>query len=85
MADFEVKLPSLQETSGDDSAGDEAKVSFVYVDEGDTVNEGDDLIEMETDKATFNVPSPKSGTVKSLSVEETDVLKNGDLICILDV
>ncbi len=85
MADFEVKLPSLQETSGDDKAGDSAKVSFVYVDEGEAVEEGDDLIEMETDKATFNVPSPKSGTIKKIVVEETMVLNTGDLICIIDV
>jgi pyruvate dehydrogenase E2 component (dihydrolipoamide acetyltransferase) len=85
MADFEVKLPNLQETSGDDTAGDTAKVSFVYLDEGDSVEEGDDLIEMETDKATFNVPSPKSGTIKKIVVEEDDEVKTGDLLCILDI
>lgn len=85
MADFEVKLPNLQEASGDNTAGDKAKVSFVYVDEGDDVGEGDDLIEMETDKATFNVPAPKDGKVKSIKVSEADEISTGDIICILDV
>ena len=85
MATFEVRLPSLKETSGDPDAGDEAKVSFIYVDEGDEVEEGSDLIEMVTDKATFNVPSPKTGTIISIEVEEDDTLNVGDLICTMDV
>lgn len=85
MAQFKVHLPSLKDTSGDPDAGDEAKVAFIYVDEGDEVEEGDDLIEMVTDKATFNVPSPKSGTVERVHVEEDDTLAVGDLICILEI
>ena len=84
MIEYSVKLPSLVETSGDDHAGDKATVSFVYLDEGDRIKEGDDLIEMVTDKATFNVPSPKTGTIKSFSVEEDDDLQVGDLICIIE-
>lgn len=80
MADFTATLPSL----GDD-AGDQAKVSFTYVSEGDEISEGDDLIEMVTDKATFNVPCPKTGVVKKLLVSEDDTVKVGDAICILDV
>jgi pyruvate/2-oxoglutarate dehydrogenase complex dihydrolipoamide acyltransferase (E2) component len=85
MADYEVKLPSLAETSGDDEAGDVATVSFVYVDEGDTVEKDQDLIEMVTDKATFNVPSPKAGTVTSVACEEDQELSVGDLVCVLEV
>lgn len=80
MADFTVTLPSLGE-----DAGDTAKVSFTYYDEGDAVTEGEDLIEMVTDKATFNVPCPKSGTVKKMLCAEDDKLKVGDPICILAI
>jgi pyruvate dehydrogenase E2 component (dihydrolipoamide acetyltransferase) len=85
MAEHQVKLPSLKETSGDEDAGDEATVSFVYVSEGDGVDEGDDLVEMVTDKSTFDVPSPKSGTVKSIAVEEDQDVKVGDLLLTLEV
>jgi pyruvate/2-oxoglutarate dehydrogenase complex dihydrolipoamide acyltransferase (E2) component len=85
MADFEVRLPNLKEVSGDDDAGDAATVSFVYVDEGDTVAEEDDLVEMVTDKATFNVPSPKSGAVKSIAIAEDEKIKTGDLLCVLEI
>jgi biotin carboxyl carrier protein len=80
MADYVATLPSLGE-----DAGDEATVSFVYVDSGDIVKEGDDLVEMVTDKATFNVPSPKAGTIKKMRVSEGDTVKVGDPICDMDV
>ena len=73
---FEVRLPELGA-----EAGDEATVSFWIVLEGDTVSEGDDLVEMLTDKANFNVPSPVSGTVSKISVQENDVVKVGELLC----
>lgn len=80
MAEFIVPLPSL----GDD-AGEEAQVSFVYVKPGDVVKEEDDLVEMVTDKATFNVPMPKAGTITAMLVSEGDTVKVGDPICKMDV
>jgi pyruvate dehydrogenase E2 component (dihydrolipoamide acetyltransferase) len=80
MAEFTATLPSLGE-----DAGDKATVSFTYFDEGDEVNEGEDLIEMVTDKATFNVPCPKTGTIKEMLVSEDDEVKVGDPICILEI
>lgn len=80
MADFTVTLPSL----GDD-AGDEAQVSFVYVKPGDQVGKDDDLIEMVTDKATFNVPCPRDGKVRIIDVSEGDTIKVGDPILELEV
>lgn len=80
MANYVVNLPSL----GDD-AGDEAQVSFVYVKPGDEVKEEADLVEMVTDKATFNVPSPKSGKIVKLLVEEGDTVKVGAPICDMEI
>lgn len=85
MADTQVFLPDLKEASGDDEAGETATVSFVYVEVDETVEKGQDLIEMVTDKATFNVPSPHTGVVKELKVEEDTEVRTGDLLCILDV
>jgi pyruvate/2-oxoglutarate dehydrogenase complex dihydrolipoamide acyltransferase (E2) component len=79
MADFKVKLPTL----GDD-APDEATLSFYYVEEGSEVTKDDDFCEMVTDKATFNVPSPVTGTVKSLAVEEDDIVEVGGLLAIVE-
>jgi len=85
MAEFEVLLPSLVEQSGDPNAGEFAKVSFVYVAVGQKILEGEDLIEMVTDKAAFNVPSPRTGVVKSIFVEEDQKVNTGDRLVILEV
>lgn len=78
MSDVEVKLPEL----GKD-AGDSAKVSFWYVDPGEAVAEGANLVQMLTDKATFDVPSPLAGTVKELRADEDQQVSVGDVICII--
>jgi len=80
MAEYTVTLPSLGE-----DAGDKATVSFLYIAEGDAIGESDNLIEMVTDKATFDVPSPKAGTIKKLLVAENDEVKVGGPICLLDI
>ncbi len=79
MADYEVKLPPL----GDD-APDEATLSFFFVEEGAQVKEGDDLCEMVTDKATFNVPCPTTGRVKKIVAEEDALVPVGGLLAILE-
>lgn len=80
MALFTVTLPSLGE-----DADDKALVSFVYVNVGDKLEKDQDLLEMVTDKATFNVPCPKAGVLKTLRVSEGDNVKVGDPLCDLEV
>jgi len=82
--EIEVKLPSLRETSGQDDAGDVAKVSFFYVDQGDSIGEGDDLVAMVTDKAEFDVPSPAGGTVKRILVKENDDVAVGEVLAVIE-
>jgi len=76
MAEIEVRLPDLGE-----DAGTEARVSFWYVSEGERVEEGDDLVQMLTDKATFDVPSPAAGTVLKRVAEEDQEVKVGQVLC----
>ncbi|BFM48100.1 pyruvate dehydrogenase complex dihydrolipoyllysine-residue acetyltransferase [Marinomonas sp. THO17] len=52
---------------------------------GDKVAEGDSIIVLETDKASMDIPAPKSGTVKSLSLKEGDKVSEGTLILELEV
>ena len=57
----------------------------VLVSEGDTVEAEQPLIVLESEKSTMEVPSPKAGTVESVSVKVDDKLKEGDAICELRV
>ena len=70
----EVRLPELAE------GVDKAVVSFWHKDIGETVLKGDDLVEMLTDKATFNVPATVSGKLNSKSAEEGQEIKVGDIM-----
>ena len=74
----EVKLPELGEEVN------EATVSYWLHQEGDEIKEGEDLVEMTTDKATFNVPVPVSGILKEISVEEGETVKVGQKIACIE-
>ncbi len=47
-----------------------ATVAFWHAKEGDRVNAGDDICEVTTDKATFNVEAPVSGQLKSIAIKQ---------------
>ena len=70
----EIKLPSLGEgvESGD--------VLEIYVKVGDVVKPEQSLLELETDKATVAVPSPLSGKILSIAIQEGDTVKVGQVI-----
>ena len=80
MSEVEVRLPELG-----DEAGDEARVAFWYVDVGEEVEEGDDLVQMLTDKATFDVPSPVAGRLMVQLAAEDKSVKVGGLLCKIEV
>jgi pyruvate dehydrogenase E2 component (dihydrolipoamide acetyltransferase) len=69
-----IKLPDLGE--GIDSAD----VVNVLVSSGDTVEAEQGLIEIETDKASVEVPAPKAGTIESIEVEPGQTVKVGETI-----
>ena len=75
----EMKLPDLGE-----DAGNEAVVSFWHFEEGDEVIEGEDLVEMTTDKATFNVQSPMSAILMEIVADEGDTVEVGEVLAILE-
>jgi pyruvate dehydrogenase E2 component (dihydrolipoamide acetyltransferase) len=70
----DVKLPVLAE------GVEKASVSYWHKNVGDAVKEGDDLVELVTDKATFNLPSPASGTLKEVLVNEGEEAKVGAIV-----
>ncbi|MFZ0458557.1 MAG: 2-oxo acid dehydrogenase subunit E2, partial [Rhodoplanes sp.] len=57
----------------------------ISVKPGDRINEDDPLITLESDKASMEVPSPKSGTVAEVKVAVGDRVSKGSLILTLEV
>jgi pyruvate dehydrogenase E2 component (dihydrolipoamide acetyltransferase) len=58
----------------------EGEVLGVLVSVGDEVKEGDPILEVETDKAAVEIPSPYSGTVSEIVVKQGDIVKVGDVL-----
>ncbi|HUE85331.1 MAG TPA: 2-oxo acid dehydrogenase subunit E2 [Vicinamibacterales bacterium] len=63
------------------AAGD---VLQVLVKPGDTVDVDQPVLELETDKATVEVPSDVAGTVKEIRVKQGDTVKPGDAVMTID-
>ena len=74
----ELKLPELAE------GVNEAVVSFWHFKEGDAIKEGDEIVEVATDKAAFNVPTKVAGTLKKIVANEGDTIKVGSVLAVIE-
>ncbi len=70
----EVRLPEISENV------DSGDVTKVLVAQGDTVAVDQALIELETEKAVFEVPSTAAGVVAEISLKPGDSVKVGGVI-----
>lgn len=71
---MEFKLPEIGEGVY------EAELVSWLVQPGDVVKSGQPLLEVMTDKATMEVPSPFAGTIGALSAETGEKIKVGDVV-----
>jgi len=74
----EVILPDMGEEVK------EATISFWHHDEGDKVTQGEDLVEITTEKASFQVAAPVSGVLSKISAGEGEVVKSGQVLGIIE-
>ena len=74
----EFKLPDLGE------GVHEGEIIDVLVAVGDSVEEGNPILTIETDKATVEMPSPFTGTVKEIRVKSGDMVKVGDVLMVFE-
>jgi len=63
---------------------EKATVSYWYFKAGDKINEKDDLVELTTDKATFNLPSPCTGILSEVLLREGDTVGVGEVLAIIE-
>jgi pyruvate dehydrogenase E2 component (dihydrolipoamide acetyltransferase) len=74
---YEFRMPDLGEGVA------EGEIVRWLVTPGQEVAEDDLLVEIQTDKATVEVPSPAAGVVSSILVEEGDVVPVGELLVVI--
>lgn len=63
---------------------DKAVVSYWYFKEGEKVKQKDDLVELTTDKATFNLPSPSNGILSQIFFHEGDTVNIGEALGVIE-
>lgn len=78
MAVENIKVPDLGDSK-------DVEVIEILVKAGDTVNENDSLLVLESDKAAMEIPSPMSGVIKSITVKVGDQVNHGDDIATIEV
>lgn len=73
MSILEIRVPDIGGHS-------DVNVAEVYVKVGDKINIDDNLIMLETDKATMEVPADKVGTITEVLVKVGSKINEGDVI-----
>jgi pyruvate dehydrogenase E2 component (dihydrolipoamide acetyltransferase) len=73
---FEFKFPDIGEGLT------EGEIVRWLVKEGDEVREGQPLVEVETDKALAEIPSPRTGVILKILAKEKEIVKVGQVIVV---
>ena len=73
-----IKVPDLGDSS-------EVEVIELLVSVGQSVEENDSLLVLESDKAAMEIPAPMAGVVKSISVNLGDQVSTGSEMLSLEV
>jgi len=74
---IKVVLPELGEGIS------KATVSYWFVKDGERIKEKEDLVELTTDKATFNLPSPCTGVISEIMYREGDNVEVGQILAVI--
>ncbi len=73
-----IKVPDLGDTK-------DVEVIEILVKVGDSVQENDSLLVLESDKAAMEIPSPRSGVIKKIIVKVGDEVNKDDEIFSMEV
>ncbi len=73
----EIKVPEMGESIT------EGTVSKWVVKEGDTVSQGDVLLELETDKVNLEISAEEDGVIESITRQEGDTVQVGESVGVI--
>ena len=75
---FEIKVPAFGESI------QEVQVAEWFKQPGDFVERDEEIVELESEKASQAIVSEKAGVLKEIKVQSGEFAKVGDLLCVLD-
>ncbi|MCG6199711.1 dihydrolipoyllysine-residue acetyltransferase [Psychromonas antarctica] len=77
-------IRELKEVCVPDIGGDEVEVTEVLVSVGDSIEAEQDILSVEGDKASMDVPAPFAGIVKEIKIAVGDKVSEGTLILLVE-
>lgn len=75
---IELKVPALSE-----SVSEGTLLSWLKQ-EGEAVAQGENLIDLETDKVVLELPAPKSGVLSKILKQNGEVVRPGEVLALID-
>ena len=78
MSMIEIKVPQLSESVS------EATLLEWHKQPGEAVQEGENLIDIETDKVVLELPAPKSGVLSKITKKSGETVGSQEVIAMLD-
>ncbi len=76
--DIEIKVPQFSESVT------EATLLFWHKQAGQAVEEGENLVDIETDKVVLELPAPKSGVLKKIIRQGGEKVTSNEVVALLD-
>lgn len=63
---------------------EEATVRVWFFEEGDAINEGDDLVQLSTSQGNITVQAPCGGVLAEVYYDEGEAVARGEVLCTVD-
>ncbi len=76
-----MKEVFLGELGGDVA---EATIQRWFFEEGDTVTEGEELVELSSENGTFCIQAPATGLLSEVYFDEGETVPKGEVLCMVD-
>lgn len=77
MKIIDITLPKFEKNKGPDQ---KITVMFWFKEEGQEVKEGEELVEIQTDKAVLDIECPATGKLKKIIVNAGEEIQDGQKI-----
>lgn len=77
MTEKNVEIPDI-------GGATDVDVIEILVTEGQSIEQDESLVTLESDKASMEIPSPSKGVVKSIKIKLGDKVSEGDVILTID-
>ncbi len=75
---IEVRIPTLPESVSD------ATIAAWHKQPGDAVREGENLLDLETDKVVLDLPAPADGVLGEIRAETGATVRAGDVVALIE-